>query len=73
VGIPVIALIIGYSVFEARRLSQLEAGLAEADAAEASLPPAFPTPPLDLVVPPSPRLVNAGVTVPAVTEGQPHD
>ncbi|MCU1689826.1 MAG: NADH-quinone oxidoreductase subunit NuoH, partial [Jatrophihabitantaceae bacterium] len=34
----------------------------EDDAADALLGPAFPTPPMDLIVPPSPSLVAAGMT-----------
>lgn len=34
----------------------------EDDAADALLGPAFPTPPMDLVVPPSPRLMAAGMS-----------
>ena len=70
---PILALIIGYSVVDARRLRIAEREAAEEEAAEAALAPTFPVPPMDLVVPPSPRLVDAGVFVPAVTEGRSND
>ncbi|HST46472.1 NADH-quinone oxidoreductase subunit NuoH [Jatrophihabitans sp.] len=62
VGLPIIALIVLWALFDTRRSKRLEAELAAEEAAEAELPPAFPIPPMDLVVPPSPRLVSAGVT-----------
>ncbi|MDQ1721928.1 MAG: NADH-quinone oxidoreductase subunit [Pseudonocardiales bacterium] len=61
VGLPIIALIALWAVLDVRRSKEVEAGLAADEVAEAARPPAFPTPPLDLVVPPSPRLVSAGV------------
>jgi len=66
VGLPIVALIVGWALFDARRSRRLEAELAAEEAAEAALPPAFPIPPMNLVVPPSPRLVSAGVTSPAL-------
>jgi len=70
---PILVLIIGYSVVDARRLRIAEREAAEEEAAEAALAPTFPVPPMDLVVTPSPRLVDAGVFVPAVTEGRSND
>ncbi|MBV9821485.1 MAG: NADH-quinone oxidoreductase subunit NuoH, partial [Actinobacteria bacterium] len=66
VGLPIIALIVLWAAVDARRSRRIEAELAAEEAAEADLPPAFPIPPMDLVVPPSPRLVNAGVSSPAL-------
>jgi NADH-quinone oxidoreductase subunit H len=73
VAIPVLVGILLYSFIDAKRVNQQADDDAEADAAEAAQPQTFPTPPLDLVVPPSPRLVNAGVNASAITEGQPSD
>jgi NADH-quinone oxidoreductase subunit H len=66
VGLPIIALIGLWAVLDARRSKRIEAELAAEEADEASRPAAFPIPPMDLVVPPSPRLVNAGVSSPAL-------
>jgi NADH-quinone oxidoreductase subunit H len=62
VGLPIIALIGLWALLDVRRSRRVEAELAADDAAEAALPPSFPIPPMDLVVPPSPRLVSAGVS-----------
>jgi NADH-quinone oxidoreductase subunit H len=61
VGLPIIALIAIWAAVDVRRTKRIEAELAAEDAEEAARPPAFPLPPMDLVVPPSPRLVSAGV------------
>jgi len=62
VGLPIIVLIGLWAVLDVRRSKRVDAELAADDAAEAALPPSFPIPPMDLVVPPSPRLVSAGVS-----------
>jgi NADH-quinone oxidoreductase subunit H len=62
VGVPIIALIALWALFDVRRSKRIEAELAAEDAEEAARPVAFPIPPMDLVVPPSPRLVSAGVS-----------
>jgi NADH-quinone oxidoreductase subunit H len=66
VGLPIIAMIALWAVLDSRRSKRIDAELAAEEAAEAALPPAFPIPPMDLVVPPSPRLVSAGVSSPAL-------
>jgi NADH-quinone oxidoreductase subunit H len=66
VGLPILALIGLWAVVDLRRSKRIEAELAAEDAEEAARPAAFPTPPMDLVVPPSPRLVSAGVSSPAL-------
>jgi NADH-quinone oxidoreductase subunit H len=77
VAVPVLLAILLWSVVDAKRIKVREETDADAEAAEAALPAAFPTPPMDLVVPPSPRLVAESITVGvaggrAITEGQ-HD
>ena len=62
VGVPIIALILLWALLDIRRSKRIEAELAAEEAEEAARPPAFPIPPMDLVVPPSPRLVSAGVS-----------
>ena len=66
VGLPIIALIILWAALDARRSKRIEAESAAEEAEEAARPAAFPIPPMDLVVPPSPRLVSAGVSSPAL-------
>ncbi|MEO6501565.1 MAG: NADH-quinone oxidoreductase subunit NuoH [Jatrophihabitantaceae bacterium] len=66
VGLPIIALIALWAVLDTRRSKRIEAELAAEEAEEASRPSTFPIPPMDLVVPPSPRLVSAGVRSPAL-------
>jgi NADH-quinone oxidoreductase subunit H len=66
VGLPIIALIALWALLDTRRSKRIEAELAAEEAEEASRPAAFPIPPMDLVVPPSPRLVSAGVRSPAL-------
>jgi NADH-quinone oxidoreductase subunit H len=61
VGLPIIALIALWALVDLRRSRRIEQELAAEDAEEAARPVAFPIPPMDLVVPPSPRLVSAGV------------
>jgi NADH-quinone oxidoreductase subunit H len=73
VALPVLALILAMTVIGETRNVRLADEAAEADADEAARPLTFPIPPMDLIVPPSPRLVSAAVTwPPAVTakEGQ---
>ena len=62
VGVPIIALIMLWALLDIRRTKRIEGELAAEEAEEAARPAAFPTPPMDLVVPPSPRLVSAGVS-----------
>jgi NADH-quinone oxidoreductase subunit H len=66
VGLPIIALIGLWALVDVRRTKRIEAELAAEEAEEAARPVAFPIPPMDLVVPPSPRLVSAGVTTPGL-------
>jgi len=61
VGLPIIVLIALWAAVDVRRTKRIEAELAAEEAEEATRGPAFPIPPMDLVVPPSPRLVSAGV------------
>ena len=79
VGLPIVVLIVGWAVVDSRRSQRVTAGLAADDVDDDEKPNTFPVPPMDLVVPPSPRLVNAGVRTPALTashrspqEGQDH-
>jgi NADH-quinone oxidoreductase subunit H len=60
--VPVLLLITAYTVLDLRRQKRLEAEDFETEADHDALPLTFPIPPLDLVVPPSPRLVSAGVS-----------
>jgi NADH-quinone oxidoreductase subunit H len=62
VGLPIIALIALWALVDLRRTKRIEQELAAEDAEEAARPTAFPIPPMDLRVPPSPRLVSAGVS-----------
>jgi NADH-quinone oxidoreductase subunit H len=62
VAVPVIALFsIVVALHDVTKRNE-RAAQDEDDAADALLGPAFPTPPMDLVVPPSPSLVAAGMT-----------
>jgi NADH-quinone oxidoreductase subunit H len=67
-GLLVIGLV--WSAADSARTSRIEAERAAEEAEAAAQKPTFPIPPMDLVVPPSPRLVNAGVT-PAALGGRP--
>jgi NADH-quinone oxidoreductase subunit H len=71
-AIVLIPILIGVSLYTwadlRRQERQAAADLAE-DEAEEQLGLTFPVPPLDLVVPPSPRLVSAGVSAPSLTPG----
>ncbi|MCW2540789.1 MAG: nuoH [Frankiales bacterium] len=64
--VPVLAIILIYTIFDVRRQKNIEAELQAEDEAEAALGTTFPIPPMDLVVPASPRLVSVGVSVPAL-------
>jgi NADH-quinone oxidoreductase subunit H len=72
VALPVLALILAMTVMGETRSVRLAEEADEADADEAAKPLTFPIPPMDLIVPPSPRLVSAAVTAQAVAakEGQ---
>jgi len=70
---PILVLILLYSLLDAKRLEELEQAQAEDEAAEAALPPAFPIPPLDLVVPTSPYLVPASTAPAEIPEGPTND
>jgi NADH-quinone oxidoreductase subunit H len=76
--VPVLLLITAYTVLDVRRQKRLETMDAEIEADHDALPLTFPIPPMDLVVPPSPRLVSAGVTQRSLsqdassTEGDPN-
>ncbi|MEO6703461.1 MAG: NADH-quinone oxidoreductase subunit NuoH [Jatrophihabitantaceae bacterium] len=67
VAVPVFALIAGWAWADIQRTRRIEAEIAAEDAEEAALGTTFPIPPMDLVVPPSPRLVSAAVSSPALT------
>ena len=61
------SLLIGlWALVDTRRTKRIEAELAAEEEAETALGATFPIPPMDLVVPPSPRLVSAGVSSPAL-------
>jgi NADH-quinone oxidoreductase subunit H len=66
VGVPILLLIGLWAVVDTRRSKRIEAELQADEEAELALGAAFPIPPMDLVVPPSPRLVSAGVRSPAL-------
>jgi NADH-quinone oxidoreductase subunit H len=70
VGVPIIALIALWAVLDLRRTNRIDAELAAEEEAESVRGHTFPIPPMDLVVPPSPRLVSAGVRTPALEAGQ---
>jgi NADH-quinone oxidoreductase subunit H len=65
--VAVVLLILIYASLAGRHQDRLLADEEAVEAAEAARPLTFPVPPMDLVVPPSPRLVNAGVSSRAVT------
>jgi NADH-quinone oxidoreductase subunit H len=60
--VPLLVIVGIWALADSRRSKTLEADLAADDAEEAARGLTFPVPPMDLVVPPSPRLVSAGVT-----------
>jgi NADH-quinone oxidoreductase subunit H len=60
VAVPVIALILAYTAIVGARERNLALDLAAAEVEELARPNTFPVPPMDLVVPPSPRLVAVG-------------
>jgi NADH-quinone oxidoreductase subunit H len=70
VFVPVLILLAIWGTVDARRSRRIEAELAAEDAEEEAKGVTFPIPPMDLVVPPSPRLVSAGVRSPALTAPQ---
>jgi NADH-quinone oxidoreductase subunit H len=67
VFVPVLVLLAIWGTVDARRTRRIEAELAAEDAEEDAKGVTFPIPPMDLLVPPSPRLVSAGVRSPALT------
>ncbi len=66
-GLLVIGLV--WSAADSARVKRLEAERAAEEAEAANRRPTFPIPPMDLVVPPSPRLISAGVTPSALGSG----
>jgi NADH-quinone oxidoreductase subunit H len=66
VVIPVLALILLFTSLDVARQKRIEAELAAAEDEETTKKVTFPIPPMDLVVPPSPRLVSAGVRAAAL-------
>ncbi|MDQ2838046.1 MAG: NADH-quinone oxidoreductase subunit NuoH [Actinomycetota bacterium] len=68
--VPVIAILLVWSTVDVRRTKRIDAELAAEDAEEAARGLTFPVPPMDLVVPPSPRLVSAGVRAAALDAPQ---
>jgi NADH-quinone oxidoreductase subunit H len=77
VATPILIVILLYSLFDARRQAALEAAEAEAEFEENARGLTFPVPPMDLTVPPTPRLVASAVTASAapaeIAEGNPND
>ncbi len=69
VGLPILVIIALWATVDLRRTKRIEAELAAEDAAEQALGTTFPVPPMDLIVPPSPRLVSAGIRSPALSAG----
>jgi len=67
--IPLAAIVAVWAVIDARRAAETERVETAEAAEEARLGLTFPVPPMDLVVPPSPRLVSAGAALPGA--GQP--
>jgi NADH-quinone oxidoreductase subunit H len=67
VAVPLLIGTVLYGYIDLRRQKRLDAIEEEAEATHAAQPITFPIPPMDLVVPPSPRLVSAAVTTPAVS------
>ncbi|MGX7681157.1 NADH-quinone oxidoreductase subunit NuoH [Jatrophihabitans sp. DSM 45814] len=67
--IPILIGLAIYTLVDLRRQTRLDAEEAAEEEAEALRPFTFPIPPMDLKVPASPRLVNAGVTTVSVTAG----
>jgi NADH-quinone oxidoreductase subunit H len=64
--IPVLALILLFTGADVSRQKRVEAQAQEDEDDEVSKGLTFPIPPMDLVVPPSPWLVSAGVSTPAI-------
>jgi NADH-quinone oxidoreductase subunit H len=62
VGLPVVVIIAIWALVDLRRTKQLDADAEAEEQEEAARGTTFPIPPLDLVVPRSPRLVSAGVS-----------
>ncbi|UQX88063.1 NADH-quinone oxidoreductase subunit NuoH [Jatrophihabitans telluris] len=70
--IPVIIALIIYTWADVRRQQRLDADEAAAEEEEVARGITFPIPPLNLVVPPSPRLVGASAGVPVIESGSAH-
>jgi NADH-quinone oxidoreductase subunit H len=68
--VPILLIAVIWAVLEGRRETQLAADEAAEDAQEEALGLTFPVPPMDLVVPPSPRLVSAAAAQPALTTSE---
>lgn len=62
VGLPVVVIIAIWALVDLRRTKQIDADAEAEEQEEAARGTTFPIPPLDLVVPRSPRLVSAGVS-----------
>jgi len=70
VGGPVVVLlIVGFSIYDRVLQNNEKAEAAEA-ATEAALPPPYPVPPMDLVVPPSPRLAVTSASTDQPRDGE---
>jgi NADH-quinone oxidoreductase subunit H len=67
--VPILIGLAIYTVVDQRRQVRIDEEDAAEEEAEAAKPFTFPTPPMDLVVPRSPRLVDAGVSTRAVSAG----
>lgn len=69
VALPIIVLIGLWATVDVQRTKRIEAELAAEEAEESAKGLTFPIPPMDLVVPPSPRLISAGVRTQALGGG----
>lgn len=70
VVIPLVVIFLIWSVADSQRVKREQADYDAEEAAESQRGLTFPIPPMDLKVPPSPRLVSAGVTDQALTTGR---
>ncbi len=68
--VPVLVIIGIWGVTDTRRANREQAEFEAEEASEAQQGLTFPIPPMDLKVPPSPRLVSAGITDQALTTGR---